>query len=319
MATHEFPHENTTPGDLFDEIVSGLEEQLTDPYLDNIHRIARQFQALLRSGGVDDTMRKQMIRHLDSLWEYGERQVAVSGTAWVQLPGEPQLVAHYYDEQPAISRGFITLANDTSSGREQVSVGHCVELLTLQARLPAVVPIDTLHHLELPYPSDELRERRFAYHFPEHAQQVEELAQTARRDDQMLRDLQEFSMTLDLDDPHNLEHARDGTQYLRKFTTIEPLANYKVAIKGDAPMIVVTETGDGLPIEVVSDGFSPVVHVSDIALRPRDTTVAELAGVQELTPYVIATALLPGGMNQGLQIPCSSIESIYSLRYASAP
>lgn len=77
--------------------------------------------------------------------------------------------------------------------------------------------------------------------------------------------------------------------------------------------------GDGYPIKMAPEGCVATMKVHDAALSPASINVTDLKGVQELAPYLIATVLMSNGQNREYQIPCSSIKSIYSVRYESAP
>lgn len=317
MSEHKY-----TPHDEYDEvftaITSELDGHVTDPFVDAVHGVAQHHQDELRRGEVTQVRQHQMIQDLNERWqEYAGRKLTVSGSAWVQLPGYDTPVQQYYDEQTGVSGGFTTFTLVKADGEVYKSIAHRLIVDTLQARIPAIMPLDDIHHLELPYPSDELRLRRFAYNYPDESQMLHELVATAVRPDQLLRDLQEFSLTVDLDSPDGIEHARDGEKYLNNAATIDELANYRVELATNAPILL--PSGDNLLVhQGLPAGYTMILHYDQLVLRPRDAHSTEQTGRQDLVPYVAGRILLPE-INQEIFIPCSSIAGVYSLRYGSYP
>lgn len=303
---------------VFAQIAGELEGQVTDPYLDTVHGMAREYQTELRTGQVAPQRHHQMIQHLNEQWqEYAGRTVKLTGAAWVELPGYPQPVQQYYDGQPAVSGGFTTFTLIREDGTAIPSIAHRLTLDTLQARVAAVAPLDDLHQLELPYPSEELRIRRFAYDYPEHAGLVQELVATALRPDQLLRDLQEFSLTIDLSSPDGIEHAQDAQVYINKWVGLDKLANYRIELAPSAPLLLIR--GDDLLVHRdLPDGYTAILHCDEIVLRPRDITTIERTGVHELVPYISGKILLPD-LDQDVLVPCSAIGRVHSLRYSNYP
>ena len=312
---HTPPEQND---DVFAEIADRLDGHVTDPFLDEVHGMAQRYQAELRGGEVTQLRQHQMIQDLNERWqEYAGRKVKVSGGAWVQLPGYDTPVQQYYDEQTGVSGGFTTFTLVKADGEVKKSIAHHLIVDTLQARIPAIMPLDDIHHLELPYPSDELRLRRFAYNYPAEAHMIHELVATATRPDQLLRDLQEFSLTVDLDSPEGIEHARDCEIYLNAIAKTDTLANYIVELVPGAP--VQLPSGDDLLVYTgFPKGYTMALHCNQLVLRPSDTRSVERTGTQELALYVAGQILLPEA-NQEVFIPCSSIAQVYSLRYGGHP
>ncbi len=313
---------NFTPpeqyADMFEAITSGLDGHVTDPFLDEVHGVARQYQAELRAGEVTVARQNEILHHLNEAWnEYSGRTVTVTGYAWSVQPGEERMIPAYYEDQPAISGGFTIVRQINADDLIEISVAHRLSLEKTQGREMAFMPIDDVHHIELPYPSDERRVHRFAYNYPEEAQQLRELVATTARDDQLLRDLQEFSLMVDLDSPEGIDDARDAEKYLNQTATIDTLANYVVELAPAAPVLL--PSGDNLLVYTdFPKGYTMALHYDQLVLRPRDVRTAERTGQQELVPYVEGQILLPQA-NQDIVIPCSSIAGVHSLRYGGYP
>lgn len=317
MSKHDFtPPEQYA--DVFAAITSELDGHITDPFLDEVHGAARQYQTELRASEVAPAREKEILQHLNQAWdEYTGRIVRVTGYAWSGQPGADQMMPAYYDDQPALSGGFTIVRQINADDQIEVSIAHLLSLEKTQGREAAFMPIDDMHHIELPYPSDELRVRRFAYNYPNESQQLRELAATTARDDQLLRDLQEFSLAVDLDSPEGVDHARDGEKYLNQIANIDKLANYIVELAPAAPVLL--PSGDNLLVYTdFPKGYTMALHYDQLVLRPRDVHTTERTGQQELVPYVAGQILLPEA-NQEIFIPCNSIAGVYSLRYGGHP
>lgn len=317
-------HESASFGegpDQFDLIVDTLRDHMEDPYLIDIHRDARYAQQLLADNPESDNpfVRQQIVTSLDRSWRYMNQPIEVTGQTWVKLPDEPEMTSHMCIGEKAISRGFIFFSDNTESSTDRnPKIGHCIEIPTVdgQSSMPAVITLDDLVQLQLPTPSFEARERRFAYYHPDYANWIDELAFTSVRDDQMMIDFRQFYFDGNLSNEQDLEDVRDATTYLRRRAEIDPLANYKVSLLGD--VILIDDGGNGIPIHL-NKSYVRTMHVEDIYLRPASITTMEAKGPQRCIPYIQTVAFEPDGRNRALLIPCTSLLWMHSLRYESAP
>lgn len=307
--------------DEFDLIVGELLDHMEDPYLIDIHREAQRSQQLLADDPESDNplVRQQLVTLLDEKWRYMGQPIEVTGKAWVKLPEESEMTPHMCIGEKAISRGFIFFTDSTPSSTDtHPKIGHCIEIPTSdgESKMPAVITLDDLAKLDLPIPSPEARERRFAYYYPNQAEWIDELAFTSTRDDQIMISLKEFYFDGNLDEERDLEDLRDATEYMRRRTEIEPLANYKVSVMGD--VILVDSDESGIPTSL-NKPYTRTMAVKNIYLRPADVSTEKATGLQRCVPYIEAVAFERDGRNRELLIPCTSLLWMHSLRYDSAP
>ena len=94
-----------------------------------------------------------------------------------------------YIEKTGISRGFLFFTNESEEATDHFPhISHLIEVdsdIDDGTKTHIVAPLDGIVQLDLPFPSPELREERFAYYFPDSATTIDELNFTARRDDQV--------------------------------------------------------------------------------------------------------------------------------------
>lgn len=304
----------------FDALVSDLYEQIHDPYLIDMHRQALQVEQTVAASHDEDTgpMRQKLVQHLDGNWRYMGKKLEVSGTAWIKDPESPEMEPRLLIDESAVSRGFIFFTDTTETSQDLVArIGHLIEIDSGRkdgSVMPAVLCLKEDPHIRLPYPSPELRDRRFAYYHPEDAQLIDDLAFTARRDDQVIKDFAEYYFDANLDDPDDHESLRDGAQYLRARAELEDDINYSISICGD--VIVVDEEGAGHP-GYLRKPYTRMMKIEDIALRPADTSISELKGRERCVPYVVAKAFEEDSTDdKQLLIPYTSIVWISSDRHA---
>lgn len=326
-------HESTPyegdPDD-FDLLVGELLEHMEDPYLTDVHRTARQLEKIIAEPGGDNPYnRRMMVNVLDEKWRYMRQMVEVTGKAWVARPDEPGLVPHMCIGETVKSYGFIFFSDDPDKDGDQLpKIGHCIEITDTEndAKYPAVVTLDDLDQLELPAPSPEARERRFAYYNEEQANWIDEMAFTSERDDQVIPSFREFYYDVNLyakddnerirEDSDDIEHLHDAMEYMRRRAEIEPKANYKISVFGD--VLVVDGEGNGIPTHL-NKPYTKTMKINDIVLRPADITIAKLEGLQRCVPFIDATAFRDNGTDVDLLIPCTSILWMHSLRYDGPP
>lgn len=310
--THETSPYSGQP-DEFDLLVGELHEQLTDPFVADIHLKARLAEADLRRDSTHSN-RARLIDYLDKEWgDYINRYVEIIGTAYVRLPGKPEVEARTLTGQPVKSLGFTFCTVDSPQGEAVPTVAHQIGIEDGDTRMQGFVMLDDLDILRLPYPSPEQRIRQFAYHQPYLAEYIDELAYTSGRPDQIIKSLGEFTIQLDPANSQDVQTALDAQEYLRRAAALEPYANYEIAVKG--PLTIVTEDGELVPTE--SKLSRPcIMALQSIDLCPPDITRPDSGGVQECVPVVTAVVFSERGDRQ-IVLPCSSIASIRSLRYRS--
>lgn len=311
--------------DIFREMTDELEPQLGDPYLKEIHSEALSRQEIVATSMLTDTeidplsVRQAHVQQLDAKWRYMNMPVTVSGRGWAAVPGLTEMQASTYVDQAAISRGFLFFTDSTEQSDDHFpKISHLVEIDAGKGdgtRMPIVLPLEELAGIELPFPSPELRERRFAYYYPEDANTIDELAFTSRRDDQVIKDFGEFVFEANLSDEEQLEHVRDAAQYLRSRAEIDPHVNYHISVAGEC--ISVKDNGDGIPV-VLRYPYTRTMRVKSIELRSSDIRSQELNGMHRCVPFIEATAYEPNGSERELIIPCTSILWMSSARYDTA-
>ena len=327
------PHE-TMPydgdPDDFDLLVGELIDHMEDPYLVNIHHEARGCEELLAKPGNDNPyVRQQMVNMLDEKWRYMDQPVEITGNAWLSRPGASAMERHMCIGEKAKSRGFVFFTDSTSGTSDGLpKVGHYVELTDADGKttVSAVVTLDDLDQMELPTPSPEARERRFAYYNEEQANWIDEMAFTSERDDQIIPSFREFYYDVNLyekddherarEEPEDIEHLRDAMEYMRRRAEIEPKANYKISIFGD--VIVVDGEGSGIPTHL-NKPYTKTMKINDIVLRPADITISKLDGLQRCVPFIDVTAFRDNGTDVDILVPCTSILWMHSLRYDGTP
>lgn len=316
--SERYPRNQAEDDQLFAELTGELQMQLTDPYLAEMHRLAMAHEEIVSTvvDGDINEIKKNHVQQLDRQWRYMGQPVKLTGKAWQANAGVFEPEPRMYVGEEGISRGFLFFMDTTEESTDHFPhISHLIEVDSGAGdgtRVHVVAPVADIVHLELPFPSPELRERRFAYHFPDDATLIDELNFTARRDDQVIRGFSEYYFDVNLDDPEQLEHARDAAQYLKSRAEIEPFANYHVSILGD--VITVKDDNSGLPTRLAYP-YSRTMKITDIKLRPADISQQTLEGIHRCVPFVEAIAFEPDGTERELIIPCSSIQWMSSTRY----
>jgi len=315
----ELPSRSKSEEDaIFFDLTDKLVCQIVDPYLIDLHAEALdREEAVLRTAEGDfREIKNAHVRELDKKWRYMGMPITLTGMGWPVRGNRYEAQPRKYIEKTGISRGFLFFTNESEEATDHFPhISHLIEVdsdIDGGTKTHIVAPLNGIVQLDLPFPSPELREERFAYYFPDSATTIDELNFTARRDDQVLRDFAEYYIVADLSNDEQLERLRDGAQYLRSRAEINPLATYHISISGD--IIVINDDGSGLPVRLAYP-YSQTMKISDVALRPADVTVSELKGKHKCVPFVQATSLEPDGAERELLFPCSSILWISSSRY----
>jgi hypothetical protein len=303
-------------------LFASLNEQMSDPLVERVYTQAREFERMANTTEMTDEERVAMIRTLDAQWPYMNMPLRLSGILQTvdMLSGE--LHARHVVDCPVISNGF-AFAPDTAIVDGEVvrgghRVGHSVYLRDDAGTVlfPGFVSLDRLDHLELPFPSPELRLQRFAYDFPAYTADIDTIAFRARRDDQIIKDFEVFYFDGDVDDPLDLEAARDAMAYLTHRAELEPSLPYYLSFLG--PFIAVGSNGESYP-NSLQYPHQGVISIHQILLRPRDVAIQQTNGRQRLVPFIEVTlhSVTRDGADKHLLIPCSGIQWIESARYTS--
>lgn len=304
--------------DEFDLIAGGLLEA-NDPYVETMHADARLCEEIARmDGNSDPLVLGRLIAELDSKWRYKGKNIVVTGDFWIREETGRPLVKHRQIGITVISQGFHFISIATSEAEKVPTVGHYVELDRPdgQGRATGFIALDDIDEFILSEPSTEAREARFAYYYPDEAAWLDEINFTARRGDQVVADLAEFFIDIDPSTDHGYEKLKDTEQYMRHCAELEPLANYQITVVGD--VIFTGDNGYGGPGNL-KETFTLPVHINDIFLRPADMKAETIEGEQRYIPYIDVIAFLSNGADQRMLIPCSSIATMHSQRYDSAP
>lgn len=301
---------------------ASLNEQLSDPLVENIYTQARKFLQDANTTATTNEELVAMIRKLDGQWPYMNTPMWVSGTLHTADVISGQFRARQVVDLPVISNGFMFAPATTVVDGEVVQaghrIGHSVHVRddTGAMSFPGFVSLDELDHLELPFPSVERRLQRFAYDFPEYAADIDTIAFQARRDDQIVKDIEAFYFDADVDDPLDLEAVRDAMVYLTYKAELEPNLPYYVSFVG--PFIGVGSNGEPY-LNSLQYPQQGVISIHQILLRPGDVTIKQTNGRQRLVPFIEATlhSATRDGTDKHLLIPCGGIQWIESARYTS--
>lgn len=313
-ATHETNPYRGEP-DAFDLIAGELQEQLTDPYTETIHHQAHLCEEALHEldpSGNAPALRAEYITYLDTMWRYHTNPLIVTGKIWLKNPTTDEIYSEMLIGETVFSHGFSFAVNGAVTGTSgHAKAAHCVEVARDGQSRMGLILIDDLFELTLPYPSPEMRERRFAYYHPDKAGEIDEHSFTVPRADQIFRSYGELIVDVDTTDPSGQEDRADAEQYLRSKVSLEPMANYEVCILGD----VLVQQGFALVPHAVTKLHTRTLRIQDIRLCPADVYDQHPNGQAAYTPYVYAVAFNPDDTDTGLFIPCRSITAIRSLRY----
>lgn len=303
--------------DSFDLIAGELLEQMVDPYLDDTHRAARRCEEVIREldpDGESPYLRKQYTEYLDSLWRFNGDEITISGKGWFKNSATGAMFSKMLIGASVTSRGFIFSVNEAVTGKDGLAkVAHCVETTLDDQQVFGAICLDDVVSLQLPYPSPEMRARRFAYYHAHKAAELSEYDQTATRADQIVRDLGEFTIDYDPQKSSYREDIRDAEQALRDITRLETLANYEVSLLGD---VLLRVKGELVPYTFEDKG-TRIMSLRDVALLPADVYAQKPTGLARHAPFVEAVSFNANETDAELLIACRSIAKIRSLRYGS--
>lgn len=296
----------------FDSIVGVLK----DPYLENMHEIATRIASLVTKE-TSPRGRAQVEDYLDSLWRYHGHKITITGWAREILPNYTT-VLRYCEDEPVVSHGFqfySTLEDPTPQISHLISFADTLNVVSGSSKNAGLLCLEDVIHMKLPELSTEARAVMFAHYHPDEAYSIRKLADASLRDDQILHNIGNFDMEVDFDTELGKDTALDCAAYLKTVAAIESDANYEVRLSGE--MLVLDAVGEATPIELQSKK-ARTVKITDIFMRPADTTVTRFEGKQWCVPYVELIEFRSGG-DLRLLLPVGSLDYIRSLRYKTDP
>lgn len=315
-AAHETAPYDGEP-DNFDLLIGELLEGTGDPYLEKMHRTAREYEDFIRSNGDSRIVRKRLVDLLDEEWRYMNRDIAITGKAWMKDPESGEMVEQICNGEMVRSHGFIFFTDETEP-HPRPRIAHAIAFEAGEARLAGAICLDDVLQLELPEPSPELRAKRFVYQAPESAQDITELIDSASRADQELVALSSFYMDLNLSLEVDREKTLDCAAFLRESAFIEPAANYIMAILGE--VLIQSGKTDVIPHELTR-ARQRTVKINDIVFRPADIrlTDEQMVGWHFCVPFIDITEFRSDGRDMNMLLPLASINWMHSIRYPGIP
>lgn len=315
-AAHESTPYQGEP-DSFDLLIGELLEGTRDPYLEQIHTTAREYEEFLHAQGSPLILRKRLVDLLDEEWRYTNRYISITGTAWIKDMKTGDMVERQCNGEEVRSHGFIFFTDETSA-KPTSRIAHAISFDEDDARVPGAICLDDLLHLELPEASPELRAKRFAYGSPEQAEDIRDLIDGAQRADQELTALSNFYMDLNLSTDTDREKSLDCAAFIRDKVSLEPIANYRMAILGE--VLIHAGKDDVVPHELTKMRTRHV-KINEIVFRPADIrlTDEQMVGWHLCVPFINVTDFRPDGRDLNMLLPLTSIAWMHSIRYGGLP
>lgn len=318
------PHQGKPNGrDPFDAMTEELSFTMEDPYVTEKHKEARRYEALLQEPGVDSRVTREQFAHqLDTEWDYIGKPVEISGKIWRRESKDGPLRPYMYVGQKLISLGFSFL--DAATEGEDSSVPKVCHVLQeipkegsdLVEPPSALLLLDDLVEFNLPEPSPDARERRFAYYHQDIVENIDEIIKNPIRYDQIISKLRAFQYDADLSCEDGVEELHDAEEYLRRQAELEPLASYRISMLGT--IIAIDDIGNHVVQRLKMDHII-TAHINDVILMPTEVNLASDKKKRSCEPYIDVTAFLENGLDTNILVPCSSITLIHSVRYNGAP
>lgn len=307
--------------DDFDMVVGELLPQIEDPYITELHKSVHSFQEAWEDTlDIDpadphlESVRSDLQDILDKKWRYMGNRIEITGLAQqIDDWSERQFTPRMCIGESVRSEGFLIIAGDPR-------FYHYFAFIDDQGRKSkkGMIAVDDIQQLTLPEPSSEARIKRFSYYHEESANFLDEIYFEAKRADQVMADLHHFNFYATADNQRTKDDLLDAMEYIRTIAEIDSIANYKLTMIGE--FIVINKDGNGVPSNMKMP-HAGTVRVNDIVLRPADIRAQgeQHEQPQNWVPFIDVTMLKENGQNVDLMVPCTSIQSMYSLRYNSLP
>ncbi|HRC28373.1 MAG TPA: hypothetical protein PKV96_03215 [Candidatus Saccharimonas sp.] len=304
------------------ELLAALTEQMADPYLSRLYEKARGFASRITCEELGREAWHALINELDADWPYLQMPIRVTGRVKAKYDGMSTVEARQQVDLECSSNGFTFLQEEIAFDDETFAGSVRAGLSIIvgrpgEDRYSAFIDLDDIDDLEVPFPSDELRLQRFAYHFPKQSEHIDELAFTSRREDQIVKSYAEFYFDVNSGDIDAAEAVRDAIVCLSVKAELEPVLPYHIAFLGN--VMVVMDNVNGIPT-TLRRPHNGLVSIHQIILRPADVYSTQTTGLQRLVPFLDATlhGRMRGDVDKKLLIPCSSITWIESTRYTAS-
>lgn len=314
------------------KLFENLEAELTDPYLTEMHMLARtEERKIAQSADPTEADRTAAVKRLDGAWgPYNHQPMQVSGTLVYQT-GSGSLETVQVSALDVISNGFDfrpePIIHDDEVIGHRWQVGHSV--ITTYGRddmLSAIgfMPLDGIISIHLPFDSAKQRISRFAQSYPKEAEYIR--AAMGRGLRHALDVLAHYAISIDTRSEVQREDIKDRLSYLQEMLGPEVdriLPCYVVTLEGDyrssregSISREYTHTAKSMLIALESFGLGMLQQECDETGRtlPHQTYQLVLQATRHPSDRHLST--------EQLIIPASSItaiESIRDLAYYTAP
>lgn len=318
----------STPNDF--SIFERLKTSMVDPYIERTVRRAREYEAAVNETEASMDERNELVAELDRDWIYHYVPLVVTGDMWMITPenSEPEKISVV--DMPVISNGFmfdpdrLMFDGEPMLGLQRIS--HALLIPTGRPDgLPnyAAMHLGDVKHIDYPFPSPELREQRFRYHYEREANEIDEAFMAAVDDGDMITLLRDFSLEVDGSDPDNVQAIADGQEYMNRTLDFDTELPYVTTVLG-AVVELTGEESNRTHTSVTASAllrFYPLpvkslVTIERVVLQPDDLTKDVSRGTHRYIPYLkgIADSRSKGAERQRILIPFSSIARAESIR-----
>lgn len=318
----------STPSDY--SVFERLKTSMVDPYVERTMRRAKEYEAAVNETEANEDERNELIAELDREWVYYQTPLVVTGDIWMITPEstEPEKVSVV--DMPTISNGFmfdpdrLVFDGEPMLGLQRIS--HALLIPTGRPDgLPnyAAMHLGDVKHIDYPFPSPELREQRFRYHFERQADEIDEAFMSATDDGDMITLLRDFSLDVDASNPDDVQAIADGQAYMNRILDFDTELPYfttmmgaVVALTGEESNRTHTSVTAGALLRYYPVPVKSLVTIEQVVLQPADLTKDISSGTHRYIPYVkcVADSRSKRAERQNLLIPFSSIARAESIR-----
>ena len=316
------PQENA----FFDRLRMSME----DPYIDRMMQRALEYEAAINETEAGKDERAEIVSALDREWIYSGQELVVTGDIWMVTPERPMPHRVSVVDMKVMSNGFmfdpdrLEFDGEMMDGLQRAS--HALIIPTDRTdgmASYAAMHLADIRHIEYPYPSPELRQQRFRYHFEPQADEIDDAYLRAKNDTEMLHMLHDFQFDANMADPENVQALMDGQEYLNRILDLDTRMPYVVTMLGMIAVFSSEETPKTNQTVTVSAQMATVTKpvkrlltVNRVLLQPNDLTVETATGSHRFIPYIDghAEGKAKSEPRQRLLVPFSSIMWAESVR-----
>jgi len=303
---------------------------MVDPYIERMTLRAREYEDAVNETEASIDERNELVAELDRDWLYQGDPLVVTGDMWMITPEstEPEMVSVV--DMPVISNGFMFDPDRLEFEGEQMlglqRISHAFIIMTQRPDgLPnyGAMHLGDVRHIDYPYPSPELREQRFRYHYERQADEIDAAYLRATDDGDMITLLRNFSLDVDTSNPDDVQAVADGQAYMNRILDFDMALPYIATMLG----VVVTLTGEesnrtltsvtaGAQLRFYPKPTKSLVTIERVVLQPADLTKDISHGVHRYVPYVkcVADSRNKDATRQNLLVPFTSIAHAESIR-----